>query len=68
MFAGLIEVHHKKPLSMFEQSAKTDPEADCIPLCPNCHRMAHFGLPSGKCRSLDELQELFARSEQMVKA
>jgi predicted HNH restriction endonuclease len=68
MFAGLIEVHHKKPLSMFEQSAKTDPEADCIPLCPNCHRMAHFGLPPGKCRSLDELQELFARSEQMVKA
>jgi len=68
MFAGLIEVHHKKPLSKVEQSTKTDPEADCIPLCPNCHRMAHFGLPPGICRSLDESQELFARSEQMVEA
>jgi len=66
-FTGLIEVHHhKEPLAQRDGGKNTNPESDCVPLCPNCHRMALFGLPLGECRSLDELQELFVRSKHKV--
>jgi predicted HNH restriction endonuclease len=58
-FGGLIEVHHKNPLAQRDGREKTNPASDCVPLCPNCHRMAHFGVPVGECRSLDELLELY---------
>jgi hypothetical protein len=66
VFADLIEVHHKNPLAQRDGDAITDPEKECVPLCPNCHRMAHHGMPPGTCRSLHELVELLARSERTV--
>lgn len=57
-FSGLIDVHHLDPLALAEGSRLTDPVRDCLPLCPNCHRMAHYGLPPSRCRSIDELKEL----------
>jgi hypothetical protein len=34
-----IEIHHVKPLS--EHEGEVDPATDLVPLCANCHRMAH---------------------------
>lgn len=34
-----LEVHHKKPLS----EGGDDTVKNCIALCPNCHRWAHYG-------------------------
>jgi HNH endonuclease len=34
-----IEIHHLKPLS--EGEGVVDPRTDLVPLCANCHRMAH---------------------------
>jgi len=36
---GYIQVHHIKPLSEYE--GEVDPETDLVPLCANCHAMAH---------------------------
>jgi 5-methylcytosine-specific restriction endonuclease McrA len=34
-----IEIHHLRPLSEYE--GEVDPAKDLVPLCANCHRMAH---------------------------
>jgi 5-methylcytosine-specific restriction enzyme A len=34
-----IQIHHIKPLSEYE--GEVDPETDLVPLCANCHAMAH---------------------------
>ena len=36
---GYIQIHHLKPLSEYE--GEVDPETDLVPLCANCHAMAH---------------------------
>ena len=36
---GYIQIHHIKPLSEYE--GEIDPETDLVPLCANCHVMAH---------------------------
>ena len=36
---GYIQIHHVKPLSQHE--GKVDPATDMLPLCANCHVMAH---------------------------
>jgi hypothetical protein len=36
---GYIQIHHIKPLSQYE--GEVDPETDLVPLCANCHAMAH---------------------------
>lgn len=38
---GLIEVHHVTPVSQLGEGYQLDPATDLIPLCPNCHRVAH---------------------------
>jgi 5-methylcytosine-specific restriction endonuclease McrA len=37
--AGYIQIHHVKPLSEYEE--EVDPATDLVPLCANCHVMAH---------------------------
>lgn len=64
VFDGLVEVHHKNPMATSDGGRKTDPLADCCPLCPNCHRMAHYGMPSGTCRSLDDLKAIVSAGLQ----
>ena len=37
----LIEVHHLVPISKLRGSTEINPKKDLVPLCPNCHRVAH---------------------------
>jgi 5-methylcytosine-specific restriction protein A len=39
--AGFIEVHHVTPVSSMGPDYLVDPRADLVPLCPNCHSIAH---------------------------
>lgn len=41
----LVEVHHLNPLACMEAPTPVDPRTDLIPLCPNCHRVAHLASP-----------------------
>lgn len=38
---GYIHVHHKTALYRSSGRRKTDPIADLVPVCPNCHAMLH---------------------------
>lgn len=38
---GLIEVHHLTPVSKLGPGYRINPATDLVPLCPNCHRVAH---------------------------
>ncbi|WP_217483300.1 HNH endonuclease [Burkholderia lata] len=50
---GLIEVHHVVPVSELGGEYVVDPKTDLVPLCPNCHSVAHRRSPP---YSLDELR------------
>lgn len=39
--SGVIHVHHLVPLSDLREAYELDPVRDLIPICPNCHAMAH---------------------------
>ncbi|MEM6303310.1 MAG: HNH endonuclease [Pseudomonadota bacterium] len=39
--AGFIHIHHKHPLGNLQEERLVDPLKDLVPLCPNCHAMAH---------------------------
>lgn len=41
--AGLIHMHHTVPGSRLVPGYELDPISDLVPLCPNCHHMAHRG-------------------------
>ena len=43
--AGFIEVHHITPVSALGSSIAIDPASDLVPLCPNCHAVAHRRVP-----------------------
>ena len=53
--SGLIEVHHVTPVSKIKAGYIINPEIDLVPLCPNCHAVAHRRSPPF---SVAELQEL----------
>lgn len=38
---GFIHVHHLTPVSQLGPGYELDPIGDLVPLCPNCHYMAH---------------------------
>ncbi|MBG6215891.1 5-methylcytosine-specific restriction protein A [Arthrobacter sp. CAN_A6] len=38
---GLISVHHLVPATQLVPGYELDPVRDLLPLCPNCHSMAH---------------------------
>lgn len=38
---GFVHVHHTVPVSRLERDYELDPRTDLVPLCPNCHYMAH---------------------------
>ena len=42
---GLIEVHHVVPVSEVGQGYIIDPKSDLVPLCPDCHAVAHRRSP-----------------------
>lgn len=57
-----IEVHHVKPLSMIGEEVEVNPQEDLVPLCANCHRMAHRNRDN--VLSIEELKELINRSDR----
>lgn len=38
---GYIEIHHVVPVSQLGSDYVIDPKEDLVPLCPNCHAVAH---------------------------
>lgn len=42
---GFIHVHHVVPVSQMGEGYVVDPWTDLVPLCPNCHAMAHRSNP-----------------------
>jgi len=53
-----IQIHHIKPLSKYE--GKIDPAKDLLPLCANCHAMAHRRRDT--VTSIEELKELIEKA------
>lgn len=52
---GLIEVHHVVPVSEIGPGYIINPQSDLVPLCPNCHSVAHRRSPP---YSIGELQNM----------
>jgi 5-methylcytosine-specific restriction protein A len=52
---GLVEVHHLHPLASMEAPKPVDPQTDLVPLCPNCHRVAHLANPPYSPAQIREL-------------
>ncbi|MFN3351473.1 HNH endonuclease [Pseudorhodoplanes sp.] len=52
---GFIHVHHTVPVSELGGSYIVDPVRDLVPLCPNCHAIAHLRKPP---LQLSELKHL----------
>ncbi len=53
--AGVIHVHHLRPLSEIRGEYEVDPVEDLRPICPNCHAIVHLG---GRCRSIEEVRSM----------
>jgi 5-methylcytosine-specific restriction protein A len=49
---GFIHVHHVVPVSKLGPGYMIDPVDDLIPLCPNCHAMAHRSDPPFRVEQL----------------
>jgi predicted HNH restriction endonuclease len=43
--SGFIHVHHLTPLASVSGEYRLDPATDLIPICPNCHAVAHLRNP-----------------------
>ncbi len=54
---GFIEVHHTTPVSELEPGTIIDPTEDLVPLCPNCHAVAHRRDPPFTVTEIRELLE-----------
>lgn len=42
---GVIHVHHVVPIASVKHGYQVDPMRDLVPLCPNCHVVAHLKNP-----------------------
>jgi 5-methylcytosine-specific restriction protein A len=56
--ADYIEVHHVTPVSQLGPGYIINPRTDLIPLCPNCHGVAHRRSPP---YTVDELRAMMQR-------
>jgi len=64
---GFIEVHHTIPVSQMGGSYIIDPVKDLVPLCSNCHSIAHRDRHQQKPRSVFEIKELLELGNQNQK-
>jgi 5-methylcytosine-specific restriction protein A len=46
--ADFIHVHHTVPASQLGNNYQLDPLTDLVPLCANCHAMAHYGVSNAR--------------------
>ena len=53
-----IPVHHLVPVSQLGSSYELDPISDLVPLCANCHAMAHQGVSTP--RTVAELRRIIS--------
>ncbi|MEW1810468.1 HNH endonuclease [Pseudarthrobacter phenanthrenivorans] len=53
--AGFIEVHHRTPVSLMGEDYLVDPIRDLVPLCSNCHSIAHRRTPPFEPHELRQL-------------
>jgi putative restriction endonuclease len=53
---GLVQVHHLIPLGDGQGSREIDPVNDTVPLCPNCHSVAHRRSPPFSVKELQEMR------------
>jgi 5-methylcytosine-specific restriction protein A len=53
-----IPVHHLVPVSQLGSGYQLDPLTDLVPLCANCHAMAHQGASTP--RTVAELRRIIA--------
>ena len=58
---GLIEIHHLTPVSKLGPDYSINPATDLVPLCPNCHRVAHRRDPPF---SIEELKAMIVSLPQ----
>ena len=59
--AGLIHVHHLKPLSEIKENYRVNSIVDLRPVCPNCHAVIHRGKPAYK---IEEVKDFLEKTEQ----
>jgi len=57
---GFIHVHHVKPISSLGSSYEVDPTKDLVPLCPNCHAVAHM---AGGPYSIDDIKTMMLQAQ-----
>jgi 5-methylcytosine-specific restriction protein A len=55
---NFIQVHHIVPVSQLGSDYVLDPVTDLVPLCANCHAMAHYGVSIP--RTVAELRRIIA--------
>lgn len=55
---GFIHVHHTVPAAQLEAGYELDPITDLVPLCANCHAMAHRGVSTP--RTVQELRTILS--------
>lgn len=61
---GFMDVHHTVPPAMLGSGYQLDPVADLVPLCANCHAMAHRGVSTP--RTVSELRNVIAASGHLA--
>jgi len=60
---GFIHVHHTTPVSALKPGAIVNPARDLIPLCPNCHAVAHLREPPF---TVDEIRAMLSTQSKNV--
>ena len=60
--SGFIEVHHTTLVSQLGPNYHIDPSKDLVPLCPNCHAVAHRRDPPF---SVDEIRQMLYSDKQL---
>jgi len=56
-FEGKIQVHHIRSIASIGNEYEVDPIKDLIPICPNCHLIAHCKQPPYKPEEIRKLLE-----------
>ncbi len=63
---GYIEIHHIKPLATQEVGYVLSIDKDLVPLCSNCHSMAHRESPPVSIEKLKQIIEKRAQAEKAL--
>jgi 5-methylcytosine-specific restriction protein A len=65
---GFIHVHHVVPVSKLGAGYIVDPLTDLVPLCPNCHAIAHRTDPPASVESLQAMMAVGSQVRRTVPA